>query len=79
MLMHSLQGAAGISHSLTEILQEPHTVSWAAAFGATCRVEVQAFVIKMTMTAASVFVNGTTWLSIIYLVGFFFLCYLYLR
>jgi hypothetical protein len=31
------------------------------------------------MTAASVFVNGTTWLSIIYLVGFFFLCYLYLR
>jgi hypothetical protein len=45
----------------------------------TCRVEVQAFVIKMVMTAASVFVNGVTWLSIIYLVGFFFITYLYLR
>jgi hypothetical protein len=33
----------------------------------------------MVMTAASVFVNGITWLSIVYLVGFFFITYLYLR
>lgn len=44
-----------------------------------CRAELQAFGIKMVMTAASVYVTGVTWLSIVYLVGFFFICYLYLR
>ncbi|KAL6757143.1 hypothetical protein V8C86DRAFT_1716601 [Haematococcus lacustris] len=43
------------------------------------RVEVLGFCIKMLMTAASVFVNGLTWLSVIFLVGSFFLVYLYLK
>lgn len=43
------------------------------------RVEVQGFLIKMTMTASSVFINGLTWLSVVYLISSFCLCYLYLK
>ncbi|GFH32196.1 PAS domain-containing protein, partial [Haematococcus lacustris] len=43
------------------------------------KVEVLGFCIRMTMTAASVFINGLTWLSVIYLIGTFFLLFLYLK
>ncbi|GFH17198.1 uncharacterized protein HaLaN_13777 [Haematococcus lacustris] len=37
-----------------------------------------AFLLKSLMTCASVFVNGMTWLSVVYLICSFFLVYLYL-
>ncbi|KAL6754986.1 hypothetical protein V8C86DRAFT_270236 [Haematococcus lacustris] len=42
------------------------------------QVEVMAFLLKSLMTCASVFVNGMTWLSVVYLICSFFLVYLYL-
>ncbi|GFH11722.1 uncharacterized protein HaLaN_07268 [Haematococcus lacustris] len=42
------------------------------------KVEVMGFGIRMVMTACSVFINGQTWVSVVYLIASFLLAYLYL-